>query len=136
MTLTLFKKLGIKILKHTPMTLQFADRTFKRPLGIAGNVIVQLKNKYVPCDFVIFDMKMNDHVPLILGRPFLETARGSLDFANSKLKFNINGEDIEYDCSKSHKYEDDEGDGIVIDSIETLTKNCLRSHRKSNELSH
>ena len=70
-------------------------------------------------------MKTDDHVPLILGRPFLATARGSLDFANSKLKFHINGEEIEYDCSKSHKYEDDEGDGIVIDNIETLTENCL-----------
>ena len=70
-------------------------------------------------------MKTNDHVPLILGWPFLATSRGSLDFANSKLKFNINSEEIEYDCSKSHKYEDDEGDGIVIDSIKTLTENCL-----------
>ena len=125
MPLSLFKKLGIETLKPTPMTLQFADRTIKRPIGIAENVIVQLKNKYVPSDFVIFDMKTNDLVPLILRRPFLATARGSLDFANSKLKFHINGEEIEYDCSKSHKYEDDEGDRIVIDSIETLTENCL-----------
>ena len=70
------------------MTLQFADRTIKRALGIAENIIVKLKNKYVPCDFVIFDMKTDDHMPLILGRPFLATTRGSLDFANSKLKFN------------------------------------------------
>ena len=32
MPLTLFKKLGIETLKPTPMTLQFAGRTIKRPL--------------------------------------------------------------------------------------------------------
>ena len=123
MPLSLFEKLGIETLKPTPMTLQFAKRTIKRPIGIAENVIVQLKNKYVPCDFVIFDMKTEEHVPLILGRPFLAIAKGSLDFANSKLKFHINGEEIEYDCSKSYKYKDDEVDGIVIDSIEVITEN-------------
>ena len=125
MPLTLFKKLGIETLKPTPMTLQFADQIIKRPLGIVENVIVQYKNKYVPCDFVIFDMKTDDHVPLILGIPFLATAKGSLDFASSKLKFHINREEIEYDFSKSHKYEDDKGYRIVIDRIEILTENCL-----------
>ena len=105
--LTLFKKLGIKTLKPTPMTLQFTDRTVKGPLGIDENVIVKLQDKYVPCDFVIFDMKINEQVPLIVGRPFLATSRGGLDFANSKLLFHISSEEIEYDCSKSHKFEDD-----------------------------
>ena len=130
MPLSLFEKLGIETLKPTPMTLQFADRTIKRPIGIAENVIVQLKNKYVPCDFVIFDMKTDDHASLILGRLFLETARGRLDFANYKLKFHINGEEIEYDCSKTHKYEDDEGDRIVIDSIDVTPDDCLEETKE------
>ena len=87
----------------------------------------------MPCDFVIFDMKTDEQVPLILGRPFLATARGSLNFMNSKLWFHINGEEIEYDCSKSHKFQDNEGDGVIIDSIEAKITQSKRSYRRFNE---
>ena len=108
MPLSIFKRLGVKTLKPTPMTLQFADRTVKRPLGIAENIIVQLKDSYVPYDFVVFDMKTDEQIPLILGRTFLATAKGSADFENAKITFHVNGKAVEFDCSRSHKFGDDE----------------------------
>jgi len=47
-------------------TIQFSDR-------IAKDILVKIQDDYVPADFMIFDMGIDEEIPLILGRPFLNT---------------------------------------------------------------
>ena len=42
-------------------------------------------------DFVILDMGEGSKAPLILGRPFLKTARANIDVGKGEIKFDING---------------------------------------------
>ncbi|KAJ9545223.1 hypothetical protein OSB04_024930 [Centaurea solstitialis] len=56
------------------MTIQLADRSIKNPLGIAEDILVQVNKFVFPADFVILDIKDEVKVPLILGRPFFNTA--------------------------------------------------------------
>ena len=41
----------------------------------------------VPVDFVILDMGEGSKAPLILGRPFLKTARANIDVGKGEIKF-------------------------------------------------
>nr|GFB42030.1 reverse transcriptase domain-containing protein [Tanacetum cinerariifolium] len=69
------KKLGLSKLISTRMTLELANRAICTPAGIARDVFVLVGKFTFPADFVIVDYKSDPRVPLILGRPFLWTAR-------------------------------------------------------------
>ncbi|GJX50567.1 reverse transcriptase domain-containing protein [Tanacetum coccineum] len=85
MPLSIWKKLGLPDLTSTRMVLELADRTISKPLGIAENVFVKVGKFYFPVDFVILDFVADPRVPLILGRPFLRTARVLIDVHGEEL---------------------------------------------------
>ncbi|KAJ9561764.1 hypothetical protein OSB04_006924 [Centaurea solstitialis] len=92
MPLSFYQKLGLNDLKSTRMTIQLADRSIKYPVGIAEDVIVRVDRFEFPADFVILDIKDEVKVPLILGRPFLNTASAIIHVAERELSLGI-GED-------------------------------------------
>ncbi|KAJ9567664.1 hypothetical protein OSB04_003630 [Centaurea solstitialis] len=92
MPLSFYQKLGLNDLKSTRMTIQLANRSIKYPVGIAEDVIVWVDGFEFPADFVILDIKDEVKVPLILGRPFLNTASAIIHVAERELSLGI-GED-------------------------------------------
>ncbi|KAJ9556957.1 hypothetical protein OSB04_011571 [Centaurea solstitialis] len=92
MPLSFYQKLGLKNLKSTRMTIQLADRSIKYPVGIAEDVTVRVDKFVFPADFVILDIKDEVKVPLILGRPFLNTASAVIHVAKRELSLGT-GED-------------------------------------------
>ncbi|KAJ9553008.1 hypothetical protein OSB04_017053 [Centaurea solstitialis] len=92
MPLSFYQKLGLKGLKSTRMTIQLVDRSIKYPVGIAEDVMVRVDKFDFPADFVILDIKDEVKVPLILGRPFLNTASAIIHVAERELSLGI-GED-------------------------------------------
>nr|GEY85409.1 reverse transcriptase domain-containing protein [Tanacetum cinerariifolium] len=75
MPLSVWKKLGLPELISTRMTLELAIQAICTPAGIARDVFVLIGKFTFPADFVIVDYESDPRVPLILGRPFLRTAR-------------------------------------------------------------
>jgi hypothetical protein len=82
----------------TFVQLQMADQTIWFPKGLARDILVKVQDKYAPADFIILDMGADN--PIILGRPFLNTANiiiyvGSgqihLQFLGAKVKCPFNG---------------------------------------------
>ncbi|GKC12304.1 reverse transcriptase domain-containing protein [Tanacetum coccineum] len=61
------------------MTLELANRTICTPAGISRDVFVPVGKFTFPADFIIVDYESDPRVPLILGRPFLRTARALID---------------------------------------------------------
>nr|GEX86521.1 hypothetical protein [Tanacetum cinerariifolium] len=61
------------------------DRTVKYPKEITENVLVGIGKFVFPVDFIILDMPEDIKVPLILGRPFLSTARAKSDVFKKKI---------------------------------------------------
>ncbi|GJZ57846.1 hypothetical protein Tco_0613340 [Tanacetum coccineum] len=79
MPLSTYLNLGLGELAHTKLTVELAGRIVKYPKGIAKNVLVGIGKFTFPVDFIILDMPEDIKVPLILGRPFLSTARAKID---------------------------------------------------------
>nr|GEV92127.1 reverse transcriptase domain-containing protein [Tanacetum cinerariifolium] len=85
MPLSVRKKLGLPKLISTRMTLELANRAICTPAGIARDVFVSVGKFTFPVDFVIVDYESDPRVPLILGRPFLQTARALIDVHKKEM---------------------------------------------------
>nr|GEW68699.1 hypothetical protein [Tanacetum cinerariifolium] len=79
MPLSVRKKLGLPELISTCMTLELANRAICTPAEIAKDVFIPVGKFTFPADFVIVDYESDPRVLLILGRPFLRTARALID---------------------------------------------------------
>ena len=123
---SMYKQLGLGELKPTSITLSLADRSIKIPKGTIEDVLIQVDRFYYPVDFVVLDTEPvavgANHVPIILGRPFLATSNAiincrngvkQLTFGNMTLELNI------FHLSKRHMHsgEDDCEEVCIIDTI-------------------
>ncbi|CAL1412644.1 unnamed protein product [Linum trigynum] len=100
----LFKKLGLGEPSDTRMSIQLADRSIVHPRGIAEDLIVAVGPFSYPADFVILDINEDVDVPLILGRPFLATAKALIDVNDGKLILRAGGEQITFSVSDNMKH--------------------------------
>nr|GFC96865.1 reverse transcriptase domain-containing protein [Tanacetum cinerariifolium] len=79
MPFSVWKRLSLPNLMPTCMTLELADRSISRPVGVAEDVNVKVGSFHFPVDFVVVDFDADPRVPLILGRSFLKTERALID---------------------------------------------------------
>nr|GEV85385.1 hypothetical protein [Tanacetum cinerariifolium] len=99
----LFRRLGISRLKPTKMSIQLADRSIKYPIGVCENLLVKVSKLIFLVDFVVLEMEEDDLVSIILGRPFLATARAVIDIHKGKLSLRVRSETITFNIGKSMK---------------------------------
>ncbi|GJS35068.1 reverse transcriptase domain-containing protein [Tanacetum coccineum] len=85
MPLSIWKELSLPALTKTRMILELADRTISTPTGIAEDVFVKVRTFFFPVNFVVVDYVADPRVPLILGRPFLRTARALIDVHGEQM---------------------------------------------------
>ncbi|XP_076952020.1 uncharacterized protein LOC143625620 [Bidens hawaiensis] len=101
MPYSLYKKLDLGEPVPTRMSLSLADHSEKYPRGIMENVLVKVDKFFFPVDFVILDIEADDQVPLILGRPFLRTAKALIDVFDEKITLRVGEENVTFDVVKS-----------------------------------
>ncbi|XP_074283840.1 uncharacterized protein LOC141608379 [Silene latifolia] len=87
--LSLAKKIGLTEFKCTNMTVQMADRSLSRPLGILEDVPVRVGKFFIPVDFIVLDIPEDTHTPIILGRAFFHTAGAIIDVGAKTLIFMV-----------------------------------------------
>ena len=87
---SVYKQLGLGELKPTTITLSLADRSVKIPKGIVEDVLIKIDKFYYPVDFVVLDTEPSsnepNHVPIIMGRPFLATANAIINCRNGIMQ--------------------------------------------------
>ncbi|GKB03624.1 transposon ty3-I gag-pol polyprotein [Tanacetum coccineum] len=91
-------------------------------------------------NFVILDMPENSRVPIILGRPFLATARAMIDVFNKKITLRVGDDEVIFDVDQSIKRpttEDDECYGIddLDDTINEEAQELLANEEPDSFLS-
>ena len=96
-----FDKLNYSSLTPTSICLQLADQSVCYPTGIAENILVKIRNFFVPVDFVVLDMKEDMKTPLILGIPFLSSTNAHIDVGAREIKFHINGKEERFTFMQS-----------------------------------
>ncbi|GJY20139.1 reverse transcriptase domain-containing protein [Tanacetum coccineum] len=99
----IYEKLGVGPLKPTRMTLELANHFVTFLMGIAEDVIIKVEKFNFLADFIIVDFKADPRVPIILGRPFLRTARALVDLYEEKLTLRVENEEVVFYTDKSSR---------------------------------
>nr|GEY44603.1 reverse transcriptase domain-containing protein [Tanacetum cinerariifolium] len=86
------------------MTLELATRSIAYPAGIAKDVFVQVGKFTFPVDFIVVDYDVDPRVPLILGRPFLRTARALVDVHEEELILRDGDEKLIFHADSTPKH--------------------------------
>ncbi|XP_070050853.1 uncharacterized protein [Nicotiana tomentosiformis] len=120
MPLSIYKNLGIGRARPTSMLLQLVDRTVKRALGILDDVLVKVGKFVFPADFVILDCKVDEEIPIILGRPFLAIGIAMIDCEMKELKMRLNNEEITFNVQKSIRRPNEFANCSLLDTVDVI----------------
>nr|GEZ86495.1 DNA-directed DNA polymerase [Tanacetum cinerariifolium] len=91
MPFSVWEALSLSELTPTCVTLELADRSVSKPIGIAKDVSFKTLNQ-------------TPRVPLILGRCFLKTGRALIDAHKGELTLRIENEAITYNLDQTVRY--------------------------------
>jgi hypothetical protein len=86
MPLTIYMQLTSEMPAPTRVRLSLAGHSYVYPLGIAEDVLVNVAGFMYPVDFMIIDDKGGGCMPIILGAPFLATARAVIKYEGRKIE--------------------------------------------------
>ena len=115
---SMYKQLGLGELKPTNITLSLANRSVKIPKGIVEDVLVKVDKFYYPLDFVVLNTEPiasgPNHVPIILGIPFLATSNAIINCQNGVMQLTFGNMTLElniFHLSHKHKLAEDDMQG-------------------------
>ncbi|GKB99933.1 reverse transcriptase domain-containing protein [Tanacetum coccineum] len=91
---SIYKQLGLEALTLTRMTLELANRSVIHPMGIVEDVVVRVDGFTFLADFIVVNFQPDPRVPIILGRPFLRTAKALIDLYEEKLTLRVGKEEL------------------------------------------
>ncbi|GJX14884.1 reverse transcriptase domain-containing protein [Tanacetum coccineum] len=112
MPLSIWKNLSLPELNPTRMILELAYRSTTSPSGIAEDVFVKVGKFHFLADFVVVDYVADPRVPLILGRPFLRTARALIDVYGEELTLRVDDEAITFKVGQTSRYSYNDAESV------------------------
>ncbi|XP_052621494.1 uncharacterized protein LOC128127143 [Lactuca sativa] len=125
-------KIGVGPLTKIRVIIQLVDHSLVHPKGVLEDVLVQVNELVFAADFYVFDMGDDDQTSssILLGRPFLKTAKTKNDFYNGTLSMEFDGEVINFNIYEAMRYLSDVHSINFLDMIQPLTEKCfeLTSH--------
>nr|GEU35187.1 reverse transcriptase domain-containing protein [Tanacetum cinerariifolium] len=121
--LSVWKRLSLPELTLTCMTLELADRSISRPIGVAEDVYVKVGKFYFSADFVVVDFDADSRVPLILRRSFLKIGRALIDVFEGELTLRVGKKAITFNLDQTSRYSANYNDNS-INQIDVIKMAC------------
>nr|GEX59302.1 reverse transcriptase domain-containing protein [Tanacetum cinerariifolium] len=104
MPLSVWNKPSLLDLTPTCMTLELADRSISRLVGVAKDVYVKVGSFHFSTDFVVLDFDVDPQLPPILERSFLKTGRALIDVFEGELTLRVGKEAITFNLDQTSRY--------------------------------
>ncbi|XP_052619885.1 uncharacterized protein LOC128126157 [Lactuca sativa] len=121
MPYSFFKKLDLPEPRPIRMAIHLANKTVTFPRGICEDLLVKVDKFVFPADFIILDMEADPQVPIILGRPFLNTASAIVDMRDSKLTLRVGDDSVTFGVDQAMKYSRSSDDtAFSIDMLDEI----------------
>ncbi|CAN6571430.1 unnamed protein product [Malus baccata var. baccata] len=123
MPYSIYASMHLVVLKNDGVIIQLVDRSNAYPKGVLEDVLVQVNHLIFPADFYVLEIDESDHsptLPILLGRPFMKTARTKIDVFNGTLTMEFDGEVINFNLSDSIKYPSEDHSSFSIDVFNSL----------------
>ncbi|GKB68631.1 reverse transcriptase domain-containing protein, partial [Tanacetum coccineum] len=123
MPFSVWKKLSLPELTPTCMTLELADRSITKPIGIAKDVYLKVGKFKFPANFVVIDFDADPRVPLILRRSFLKTGRALIDVYEGELTLRVRKETVTFNLDQTLRYSSNYDD-MTANRIDVIEMAC------------
>ncbi|KAH1202510.1 hypothetical protein GmHk_17G048961 [Glycine max] len=102
----------------TRMTLQLVDRSITKPFGLVEDVLVKVHQLTFPVDFVIMDIEEDAKIPLIMGRPFMLTAKCVVELGNDNLEMSVEEQKSTFNLFEAIKHPSNNKICFKVEEIE------------------
>ncbi|XP_023734714.1 uncharacterized protein LOC111882581 [Lactuca sativa] len=106
MPFSFFKKLNLSEPRFINMKIHLADKTIIRPRGVCEDLLIKVDKFVFLVDFVVLDIEEDPEIPIILGRPFLNTACALIDVCESTLTLRVEDESAVFKAIPEIKQEE------------------------------
>ncbi|CAN6557166.1 unnamed protein product [Malus baccata var. baccata] len=128
MPYSIYASMNLGKLKNDGVIIQLADRSNAYPKSVLEDVLVQVNHLVFPADFYVLEMEDSNHspqLPILLGRPFMKTARTKIDVFKRTLTMEFDGEVIDFNISDAMRYLHDGHSCFSIDVIDFWAQEFL-----------
>ncbi|XP_026396151.1 uncharacterized protein LOC113290780 [Papaver somniferum] len=125
MPASIYESLDLGPLKDTRIIIQLADRSTTCTKGVVEDVLVQVNDLIFPANFYVLDMRDEDSsssTPLLLGRPFMRTARTKIDVFKGTITMEFDGEPISFNIFEAMRYLSDVHSCFSVDVVDSLAQ--------------
>ncbi|KAL0423240.1 UNVERIFIED_CONTAM: hypothetical protein Sradi_0858800 [Sesamum radiatum] len=133
MPLTIFESLHVGPLKEIGVVIQLADRSVVYPEGVLEDVLVHVNELVFLADFYMLDMR-EDNSPnstsILLGRPFLKTARMKIEVHIGTLSMEFDGKIIKFNIYDSMRYPSDIPTTLLVDIVDPFVQALSSTNSK------
>ncbi|KAL4344268.1 hypothetical protein AHAS_Ahas11G0161400 [Arachis hypogaea] len=129
---SLVKKLHIEEVKPVQISLELVDKSTVYPRGMIENLLVKVDNFIYPADFVVLDSEGDDGDSIILGRPFLATARAIIDIEEGELTLRMHDKSVTLKVLPEAQFGNKKKDCMKIDKGESQLKEEADKESHSN----
>ncbi|XP_048435491.1 uncharacterized protein LOC125475161, partial [Pyrus x bretschneideri] len=122
MPYSIYASMNLGELKQDGVIIQLADRSNAYPKGVLEDVLVQVNHLIFPADFYVLDMEDSSHapsLPILLGRPFMKTARTKIDVYTGTLTMEFDGDIIHFNLSETIKHPIEDHSCFAIDIVDS-----------------
>ncbi|XP_072064290.1 uncharacterized protein [Arachis hypogaea] len=134
MTLSIFARLNLAPLKRSAAKFVLADKSVITVMGIAEDVLVEIKDLVFPVDFYILEMPPTDNrssSSVLLGRPFLKTSKFKLDAFTGTYSFEVGNKTIKFNLEEAMRHPPEEHSVLRCDVIDEVVAEVQREdHNK------
>ncbi|CAM8983891.1 unnamed protein product [Rhodiola kirilowii] len=83
-------------LHPTTISLKLADRSSRTPRGVLRDVPIKVGKFFIPVDFYVLEMDVEQEMPVILGRPFLNTVEAVIRCGEGSIELKIGDEKLKF----------------------------------------
>ncbi|RDX78134.1 hypothetical protein CR513_41642, partial [Mucuna pruriens] len=136
MPTSIYKSLNCGNLEPTGMTIKLANKSVVQPLGVLEDVLVQVDELIFLADFYVLDMEdetLGKGSTLILGRPFLMTAKTKIDVHAGTLLMEFGDTLVQFSIFKAMKHPMEDTSLFGIDLIDELLEEYMQADTGSTE---
>ncbi|CAN6579328.1 unnamed protein product [Malus baccata var. baccata] len=115
-------------IKQVPRYAKFLKELCTTRKRISTKEVVKVDHLVFAADFYVLEMDESDHalsLPILLGRPFMKTARTKIDVYSGTLSMEFDGEVVNFNLSDSIKYPSEDHSCFSIDIIDSLAQGYL-----------
>ncbi|RDX82364.1 hypothetical protein CR513_36858, partial [Mucuna pruriens] len=129
MPASIYRSLNFGDLEPTGMTIQLANRSIVQPLRVLKDILVQVNELIFLADFYVLDMEDETsrmESTLILGRPFLMTARVKIDVHAGTLSTEFGDTLVQINIYEAMKHTTEDHSLFSIDIVEELVEEYLQ----------